>query len=122
MKKGKIFLLFFLVLFVTYFFQSFAFAQLLIEDFNTIRITGEGTIDTKGNLHLNLDWKIPTNALYIEIKRNYPNPYVMLREFASQRAAFEVANATIEYDDAQKQLHLKTDFLGASVKRVRRNC
>jgi len=117
MEKGKILLLFLLVLFLAYFFQSFAFAQLPTEDFNTIRITGEGTIDTKGNLHLDLNWKIPTNSLYIEIKRNYPNPYVILREFASQRATFEVVNATIEYDDAQRQLHLKTDFLGASVNK-----
>jgi len=96
---------------------SFVYAQLAIEEFNTIRITGQGVVDRKGNLGLKLDWKIPTNALYIEIKRNYPNPYVLLRDFASQRAAFELANAKIEYDDAQNQLHLQADLLGASVNK-----
>jgi len=117
MKKKLLLFSLVLVLFIVYFPLSFASAQLPVEEFNTIRITGEGVVDTKGDLHLKLDWKIPTNALYTEIKRNYPNPYVILREFASQRAAFEVANAAIEYDDAQNQLHLQTDFLGASVNR-----
>jgi len=117
MKKDRLFLLIFLVLFVVYFFLPFASAQLPIEEFNTLRITGEGVVDLKGDLHVNLDWKIPTNALYIEIKRNFPNPYVILREFASQRAAFEVANAKIEYDDAERALHLTADFLGASVNK-----
>lgn len=102
------------------FYLPFVFAQLPIEKFNTIRITGRGTVDTKGGLHLDLNWKIPTNALYIEIKRNYPNPYVILREFASHRAAFEVANPQIEYDDAQRTLHLTADFLGAVVNKKRR--
>jgi len=117
MKKKVLLSSLVLVLFIVYFPLSFASAQLPVEDFNTIRITGEGIVDTKGDLHLKLDWKIPTNALYTEIKRNYPNPYVILREFASQRAAFEVANPTIKYDDAQKQLHLQADFLGASVNK-----
>ncbi len=116
MRKKKV-LLVFLVLFVVCSFVPLASAQLAIEDFNTLRITGEGVVDTKGNLYLKMDWKFPTNALYTKIKRNYPNPYVILREFASQRSALEVANATIEYDDAQRQLRLQADFLGASVNK-----
>jgi len=101
-----------------YFSLSFTlFAQLPTEEFNTIRITGEGVADLKGDLRLKLDWKFPTNALYIEIKKNYPNPYVILREFASQRAAFEIANAKIEYDDAQRSLHVTADFLGGAVNK-----
>ncbi|GAG22145.1 unnamed protein product, partial [marine sediment metagenome] len=76
-----------------------------------------GTVDRKGNLHLDLDWKIPTNALYLEIKRNFPNAYVILREFASQRATFEVANAEIEYDDAERALRIEGDFLGAATNK-----
>ena len=118
MKKSKFFLFVFVVLFVVVYFPlTFVFAQLSIEEFNTLRITGEGIVDLKGNLHVNLDWKIPTNALYTEIKRNFPNPYVILREFASGRAAFEVANAKIEYDDAERALHLTADFLGAAVNK-----
>jgi len=119
MRKKKV-LLIFLVLFVVYFFVPLACAQLAIEELNTIRITGEGVVDTKGNLHMKLDWKFPTSALYIEIRKNYPNPYVILREFASQRAAFEIANAKIEYDDAKRSLHVTTDFLGGAVNKKRR--
>ncbi|TET60053.1 hypothetical protein E3J48_07100 [Candidatus Aerophobetes bacterium] len=96
---------------------SLAFAQLSPDGLNTIRIRGRGTVDSKGQLHLELDWRIPTNALYTEIKRNFPNPYVILREFASQRAAFEVANARITYDDAERALHLGGAFLGAGVNK-----
>jgi len=117
--KKKV-LLAFLVLLVVCFFIPFAFAQLPVEEFDTIRITGEGLTDTKGDLHLKLDWKFPTNALYIEMKKNYPNPYVILREFASQRAAFEVANAEIKYDDAKRSLHLTADLLGGAVNKKRR--
>jgi len=68
-------------------------------------------------MHLKLDWKFPTNALYIEMKENYPNPYVILREFSSQRAAFEIANAKIEYDDAKRSLHVTADLLGGAVNK-----
>ncbi|MBA7673843.1 hypothetical protein ES703_82049 [subsurface metagenome] len=93
------------------------FAQLSPDGLNTIRIRGRGTVDSKGQLHLELDWRIPTNALYTEVKRNFPNPYVILREFASQKAAFEVANARIAYDDAERTLHIGADFLGAGVNK-----
>ncbi len=96
---------------------SFAFAQSTSSQLNTIRIRGMGTVDRKGNLHLDLDWKIPTNALYLEIKRNFPNAYVILREFASQRATFEVANAEIEYEDAERALRIEGDFLGAATNK-----
>ena len=106
-----------LVLLFLCFSLSFAFAELSVEGLNTIRIRGKGTVDRKGALHLDLAWEIPTNALYIEIKRNFPNPYVILREFASHRAAFEVATARIEYDDAERALNLAADFWGAAVNR-----
>ncbi|HIE44360.1 MAG TPA: transglutaminase domain-containing protein, partial [Candidatus Omnitrophica bacterium] len=117
MKKRRFSLLVLLVLLIVCFPFTFTAAQISIEKSNTLRITGKGVVDEKGNLHANFDWKIPTNALYIGIKRNFPNPYVILREFTSQRAAFEVANASIEYDDAHRQLHLKADFLGAAINR-----
>jgi len=116
MRKKKV-LLVFLVLLVVCYFIPFASAQLPTEKLNTIRIRGEGVVDLKGDLHMKLNWKFPTNALYIQIKKNFPNPYVILREFASQRAAFEIANAKIEYDDAKRSLHVTADFLGGAVNK-----
>ena len=119
MRKKKV-LLVFLVLFVVCSLIPFAYAQLSTEEFNAIRVRGEGVVDTKGDMHLKLDWKTPTNALYVEMKENYPNPYVILRELSSGRAAFEIANAKIEYDDAERSLHVAADFLGGAVNKRRR--
>jgi len=116
--KKKILLLFVgLVLFLLCFSLPFVLAQLSVEEFNTLRITGQAVVNTKGNLHMKLEWKFPTNALYIQIKKNFPNPYVILREFTSQRSAFEVADAKIEYDDAERSLHITADFLGGAINR-----
>jgi len=82
---------------------SFVFAQSTSSELNTIRIRGMGSVDRKGSLHLDLDWKIPTNALYLEIRRNFPNAYLILREFASQRA-----------------LRIEGDFLGAATNKQAR--
>ena len=117
MKENKLLLLNFIVLFVVCFSFTFAFAQLPAEEFSTLRITGQGTVDTKGNLHINLNWKFPTNAFYIETKKNFPNPYILLREFTSQRSALEVANAGIKYDDANRSIRITADFLGTAVNK-----
>ncbi len=117
MKRGRIFLLFFLVLLVAYFLLTCAIAQVPVGGVNIIRISGKTIVDEKGNLHVNLEWKIPTDALYAQIKRNYPNPYMILREFLPQRATREVANAKTEYNDTKTSLQLTIDFLGASVNK-----
>jgi len=117
MRKIKPLLLIFLVLLVVYLPLGLASAQPSLQELNTLRITAKGTVDEKGNLKINLDWRFPTNALYIQIKKNFPSPYVILREFTSQKSAFEVANASIEYDDAERALHVTADFLGAAVNK-----
>ncbi len=117
MRKIKPFLLIFLVLLVVYLPLGLASAQSSLQELNTLRITGKGIVDEKGNLKINLDWRFPTNALYIQIKKNFPSPYIILREFTSQRSAFEVANASIEYDDAERALHVTADFLGLAVNK-----
>jgi len=117
MRKIKPLLLIFFVLLVVYLPLGLASAQPSLQELNTLRITAKGTVDEKGNLKINLDWRFPTNALYIQIKKNFPSPYVILREFTSQKSAFEVANASIEYDDAERALHVTADFLGAAVNK-----
>jgi|GEM_PF-378561 len=117
MRKVKPLLLIFLVLLVVYLPLGLASAQPSLQELNTLRITAKGTVDEKGNLKINLDWRFPTNALYIQIKKNFPSPYIILREFTSQKSAFEVANASIEYNDAERALHMTADFLGAAVNK-----
>ena len=117
MRKIKPLLLIFFVLFVVYLPLGLASAQSSLQELNTLRITAKGTVDEKGNLKINLDWRFPTNALYIQIKKNFPSPYIILREFTSQKSAFEVANASIEYDDAERALHVTADFLGTAVNK-----
>ena len=117
MRKIKPLLLIFFVLFVVYLPLGLASAQPSLQELNTLRITAKGTVDEKGNLKINLDWRFPTNALYIQIKKNFPSPYIILREFTSQKSAFEVANASIEYDDAERALHVTADFLGTAVNK-----
>lgn len=110
MKRERIFLLFLVILLMAYFPPTCTFAQPPLGGVNIIRISGRTIVDEKGNLHVNLEWKIPSNALYMHIKRNYPNPYMILREFLPQRATREVANAKTEYNDAKNSLQLTKEW------------
>jgi len=82
-----------------------------------IRISAETNVDQKGDLHMDLRWRIPTDSIYTEIKRNYPNAYMILREFLPRRANREAVNTKVEYDDLQRTLRLTTDFLGSAVNK-----
>lgn len=117
MRKDRIFFLFFLAVLVTIFPLSGSSAQAPAGEFTLLRISGKTSVDEKGDLHSNFEWKIPTDALYAQLKRNYPNPYMVLREFLPQRATREVANTKVEYNDLARSLQLATDFLGAAVNR-----
>jgi len=117
MKRDRILVLFFLVLLGVYSLVTCAPAQVPVGELSVIRITKKATVDEKGDLHVNLEWKIPTQALYAEIKTNYPNPYMLLREFLPRRATCESANTKVEYNDLQRSFQLSTDFLGAAVNR-----
>ena len=81
MKRIKPVLLPLLILFLLRISLAVAFAQVSGGEASIIRISAETIVDEKGDLRMNLKWKIPTDSLYTEIKRNYPNPYMILREF-----------------------------------------
>lgn len=117
MKRDRILVLFLLVLLGVCSPLTCATAQVPVGELTVIRISEETIVDEKGDLHVNLEWKIPTGALYTQIRRNYPNPYMILREFLPQRATREVANAKTEYNDLKRSLQLSTDFLGAAVNK-----
>jgi len=117
MKKEKVFLVILLGLFFVFLLATLSSAELPSGEINTLRITGKGVVDEKGNLRLTLDWKFPTNAFYIQVKKNFPNPYILLREFTSQRSAWEVTNASIEYNDSNRSIHVVADFLGTAVNK-----
>lgn len=84
---------------------------------NIIRISGQTVVDHKGDLGTTLRWKIPNDVLYAAMKRSYPNPYLLLREFLPQRATRHAVNARAEYDDATRSLLLTAEFLGGAVNR-----
>jgi len=117
MKKTKAVLVSLVIFFLAVMFPVPGFAQVYAGDFATIRISAVTNVDQKGDLHMDLRWRIPTDSIYTEIKRNYPNAYMILREFLPQRANREAVNTKVEYDDSQRTLRLTTDFLGSAVNR-----
>jgi len=117
MKRIKLVLLPLLILLLLRISLAVAFAQVSGGEASIIRISAETIVDEKGDLRMNLKWKIPTDSLYTEIKRNYPNPYMILREFLPQRANREATNTKVDYDDPQRTLWLTADFIGSSVNR-----
>ena len=115
-KTGAVFVS--LVIFVlAVMFPVPGFAQVYAGDFATIRISAVTNVDQKGDLHMGLRWRIPTDSIYTEIKRNYPNAYMILREFLPQRANREAVNTKVEYDDLERTLRLTTDFRGSAVNK-----
>jgi len=117
MKKIKIVLVSLVIFLFAVISSVPGFAQVYTGDFTTIRISAVTNVDQKGDLHMDLRWRIPTDSIYTEIKRNYPNAYMILREFVPQRANRETVNTKVEYDDLQRTLRLTTDFLGSAVNK-----
>lgn len=91
-----------------------------ISNINTIKVYGYGNLDEKGNLNISFRWAFPTNALYLQVKSAYPNPYVLMRNLLGFSSTMELRNVKVSYDDAQNSLRLSTDILGASVYRKQR--
>ena len=84
---------------------------------NTIRVIADGTIDAQGGMKLTLRWVFPTNALYMQVKSAYPNPYVLLRNLTTFSSIFELTNTKVTYDDAKNSILVDADVIGAVVNR-----
>lgn len=87
---------------------------------NTIKIYGEATIDEKGNMDLSLKWVFPTNALYLQVKNAYPNPYLMVRNLTTFSSVFEMRDTKVNYDDAKNTILIESKVLGACVSKRQR--
>ena len=57
----------------------------------------------------------PTEGIYDQVKQNFPNPNVLLRNVLGSKGKVEMTNATVGYDDAKRSLHLSATILGAAV-------
>ncbi len=91
-----------------------------ITKINTIRVNLWGVVDDKGNMSLSVRWIFPTSAMYLQIKRAYPNPYVIARNLLGASAIMELRNAKVYYEDQNNSLKLTADVLGGAVNRKQR--
>ena len=75
------------------------------------------TIDDKGDGIYTGRVTFPTEGIYDQVKGNFPNPNVLLRNLLGSKGKAEMTNATVAYDDAKRSLQLGATILGASVDR-----
>ncbi|NPV54352.1 MAG: transglutaminase domain-containing protein [Firmicutes bacterium] len=119
MKKGHFLPIVVIVLSFLLFWAGLATGQ-EIPQFKITRLNADGILTSTGDLHLDINWKMPANADYIAIKRLYPSPYILLRDVVSGRSSFFVENAKAEYKDATNSIVMSADFKGAAVLRRQR--
>ncbi|MEN2983632.1 MAG: hypothetical protein ABDH25_01230 [Dictyoglomaceae bacterium] len=91
-----------------------------INRLNTIRVHGYGNLDERGNLNFSIRWVFPTNALYLQVKSAYPNPYVLMRNLLGFSSIMELRNVKVSYDDAKNSIVMSANIIGASVYRRQR--
>jgi len=84
---------------------------------NTIKVYADGVIDAQGNMNLSLKWVFPTNALYMQVKSAFPNPYVLVRNLTTFSSIFELTNTKVSYEDSKNSILVQADVLGASACR-----
>lgn len=111
--KRKILLLLVLFLVVATF-------SLQLTKLNTIKIYANGVIDEKGNMSLSFKWVFPTNALYLQVKNAYPNPYVLVRNMTTFSSIFELSDVKVSYDDAKNSILLDAKVIGACASKRQR--
>jgi hypothetical protein len=87
-----------------------------------INLAGSETIDTSGNAQVH--WVMTFNPPrgYDRVKRNYPNLYVLFRDFGPERSSFEINRDTlrISSDDGQRSISFNADVWGLAVSRSNR--
>jgi len=91
-----------------------------ITKINTIKVNLWGVVDDKGNISLSVRWTFPTTAMYLQIKKAYPNPYVIARNLLGASATMELRNAKVSYEDQNNSLKLTADALGGAINKKQR--
>ena len=85
----------------------------------TINITAAQNIDATGNAHVRWVMNFNPPRGYDRVKRNYPNLYVLFRDFGPERSSFEIDRNTLKInsDDGQRSITFTADVWGAAVSR-----
>ena len=87
-----------------------------------LNVTASQNIDATGNAQVR--WVLNFNPPrgYDRVKRNYPNLYVLFRDFGPERSSFEINRDSLKIssDDGQRSINFSADVLGLAVSRNNR--
>ena len=91
------------------------------EDYG-INITSSQNVDLSGNSQVRWIMNFNPQRGYDRVKRNYPNLYVLFRDFGPERSSFEINKDTLKIssDDAQRSISFVADVWGLAVSRNNR--
>ncbi len=91
------------------------------EDYG-VNITSSQNVDTAGNSQVRWVMNFNPPRGYDRVKRNYPNLYVLFRDFGPERSSFEINKDTLKVssDDGQRSISFAADVWGLAVARNNR--
>jgi hypothetical protein len=91
------------------------------EDYG-VNITSSQNVDSSGNSQVRWVMNFNPPRGYDRVKRNYPNLYVLFRDFGPERSNFELNKDTLKItsDDAQRSISFAGDVWGLAVSRGNR--
>ncbi len=106
------------ILFFTLFFLSlFVLLPLAQAAIGTVRVHIDGVLDEKGDMTMAVRWAFPTNAMYLQVKTAYPNPYVIVRNLLGTLATMELEDVKVSYEDQNNTLWMNAKVLGAATSK-----
>ncbi|HKE26452.1 MAG TPA: transglutaminase-like domain-containing protein [Bryobacteraceae bacterium] len=87
-----------------------------------VNITSSQNVDSNGNSQVRWVMNFNPPRGYDRVKRNYPNLYVLFRDFGPERASFEINRDTLKItsDDSQRSISFVADVWGLAVSRNHR--
>jgi len=88
------------------------------EDYG-ISVTSSQNVDSAGNSQVRWMMNFNPPRGYDRVKRNYPNLYVLFRDFGPERSSFEINKDTfkVSSDDGQRSISFAADVWGLAVSR-----
>lgn len=86
---------------------------------STITIKQTVTVDRVGNAKIDAVWNFNPPRIYDRMKQNYPNLYLLLRDYGNDRADFEIDRSTLKItaDDQKRSITFQARVLGFAVCR-----
>src|SRR5436305_1696242 len=88
----------------------------------TITLTATQIVDAAGNAHVQGFMGFDPSRGYDQIKKIYPNLYVLFRDIGPERSIYEINQDTLKItsDDGQRSITFSADVLGIAVCRKNR--